>query len=553
MLLTLNIRNYILIDQLTLDFVKGFSVFTGETGAGKSILIDAIGIICGDKFTVDHIRQGQNKALIEAEFKIKDERVIQVLSESGFDLEDDVLIISREVTQEAKSSIRINGKVALISLLKSIGVYLVDIHSQHDTHYLLNQKSHLSLLDDYHKSDLLNDLKVSYQSYKEIDDEIKEKTNHSLNETELDYLKFQVSEIEEVNPQENEDTLIEEELKSMLAYEKNHQRISFAIDALEDGGSFDLKLHESLKHLKSLEHSNELSADVERLENIYFEFQDVFSNLKIFRSTLSFDETRMNALQERLYVLSKLKKKFGNSLTQVFSKKLEMMEKIALIENRFEILSQLEKLKEERFKTYLENADKVSQIRKNSANELENAVLKHIKDLYLSKAQFKIEFSKQDHSISGYDRIEFLVSMNPGEPLRPLVKVASGGELSRLMLGLKVVFNHLQKIETVIFDEIDAGVSGRVASSIGEKMLEMSKLAQVFSVTHLAQVAAYANAHYQVSKKQELNRTETLIIPLSHQDRVLEMSMLLSGSYTESSQKTAIELLENAQKNVQSS
>lgn len=548
MLLTLNIRNYILIDQLTLDFKKGFSVFTGETGAGKSILIDAIGIICGDRFSVDHIRHAQEKALIEAQFEINDERIIQILNDSGFELEENILVISREVNKDSKSSIRINGKVALLSLLKSVGVYLVDIHSQHDTHYLLNQKSHLSLLDQYHSSILLQNVKETYHSYKQIVDDIFEKSTHSLSETELDYLKFQVNEIEEIDPKPNEDEEIETELKAMIAFEKNHQKLNLAIDALEEGGSFDLRIHEALKHLKTLEHMSNLNDDIARLENIYFEFQDIFSSLKIQRSAQGFDESHLNLLQDRLFVLSKLKKKFGPRLGDVLDKKNEMQDKIALIENRFEILSQLEIEKEKRFKAYLERADKVSQLRKTYASELEMAVLDHIKDLYLDKAQFKIAFTQQEHSSTGYDRIEFLVSMNPGEPLRPLIKVASGGELSRLMLGLKVVFNHLQRIETVIFDEIDAGVSGRVASSIGEKMKEMSKHAQVFSVTHLAQVTAHANDHYQVLKVQEQDRTETMIKPLDPEARVLEMSMLLSGSYSQSSQDTARELLNLAQK-----
>lgn len=547
MLRSLTIQNYILIDNLNLEFNSGFSAFTGETGAGKSILIDAISILGGDKFTTDLIRQGAEKSYLEALFHTHNPRVLETLSEFGIEVDDTSLIVSRELSRDGKSNSRINGRSVPVSLLKTLSNDLIDIHSQHDTQYLLNPKTHLALLDAYHCSPLIESVQLAFKAYKAVYDDLEEKKRSSLNPDELDYLRFQLKELDEADVKVGEDVELETRLKAIMAFEKNSNRLETALQALDSGEAVSIRLHEAIKNLQSVENIPDIEPLIASLQTHYYELMDRVSELKHIQSKLSYDEFELNTIQERLFVLGKLKKKFGSSLESVIEQHQSIAERIRLIENRFEVLGALEQQKEALYKEFYGLAHQLSNERKKQAKSLEKAVLSHCQDLFLEKAQFEIVFNTHEGNSTGIDDLEFLISMNPGEPLRPLVKVASGGELSRLMLGLKVVFNQLQSIETVIFDEIDAGVSGRVASAIGLKMKQLSAHAQVFSVTHLAQVAAYGNHHYLVSKDQQADRTTTQIRSLDEQKRVEALSLILSGTLSEASLKASLELLEHAQ------
>ncbi len=547
MLSSLKIENYVLIDSLSLDFKSGFSAFTGETGAGKSILIDAIGIICGDRFTTDLIRHHQNKAFIEAVFETKDSRILENLADNGIELDEDPLIISRELNQEGRGIARINGKSVTVSLLRTIGEYLVDIHSQHDTQYLLNTKHHLSLLDAFHSDDLLNVVKDAYKAYKKVSDDLADKQNNELNPDDLEFLQFQVKEIEDAQLEIGEDEVLEEKQKAMMAFEKNNTHLTAAINALDEGDNVSVRLHEALRHLNALENIEQSTQISDQLNNFYHEYNEMFSNIESMQDEIYFDEYEINQIQERLFLMTKLKKKFGHTIEDILQTQTDLLARIELIENRFDVIERLEAEKKRLYEIFYNKALELSRHRKNRAIELESAVLSHIHDLYLDKAQFKIQFTEFEGNNTGIDQVEFMISMNPGEALKPLIKVASGGELSRLMLGLKVVFNHLQAIETVIFDEIDAGVSGRVATSIGQKMHQMSEFAQVFSVTHLAQVAAFGDEHYVVSKQQDEMTTQSNITQLDRNQRIKELSNILSGTQSEHSLNAANELLSRAE------
>ena len=549
MLRSLKIENYVLIESLSLDFKTGFSVFTGETGAGKSIMIDAIGIICGDKFTSDLIRHNQSKAYIEAVFDTTNPKTIQLCVENGIDLSEDPLIISRELSSDAKGIARINGKTVTVSLLRALGENLVDIHSQHDTQYLLNTKNHLTLLDAYQNDDLLIEVKEAYKAYKKVSDDLEEKLNHELNPDELEYLQFQTKEISDAKLVLGEDTELEDKQKAMMAFEKNNSHLSSAISALDEGDNVSVRLHEALRHLNALENIEQATALSDQLNNFYHEYNELFLNIQAMQDEVYFDEFEVNRIEERLFQLSKLKKKFGSSIEAILQTQTEIEERIELIENRFVVIERLENEKKRLYDAFLKIALELSKHRQIRAIELEKAVLRQLQDLYLEKAQFKIQFNDFEGNSTGIDQVEFLISMNPGEILKPLVKVASGGELSRLMLGLKVVFNKLQAIETVIFDEIDSGVSGRVATAIGQKMANMSQYAQVFSVTHLAQVAVYGHEHYVVSKQQNEHHTLTDIQNLNREDRIHEISTILSGTHSDTSLKAAEELLVHAEEN----
>lgn len=544
MLQSLYLKNYILIDELRLEFKSGFSVFTGETGAGKSILIDAIGLLMGDRFTSDMIRHDCEKAIIEAVFSTQSEYVRTIFNTFDYDFDLNELIISRELTQEGRSINRINNRSVPVNLLKEIGQYLVDIHSQNDTQYLLNNRYHLQLLDAYNVDRvLLDEVKVLYHNYAEIKNELNLKEKNDLNPDDLDFLSFQSVEIDEANLVDGEDEVLEHEQRLLMSFEKISTRLTSAIELLDENDGARIKLYESIKALRHIEEMDSILSITNAIDELYYNLVEQIEALKDKFNGLSFDEDRLNQIQGRIFQINKLKKKYGRTIALILKHGDELKERMHAIAHREEVLEQLRRKCELAYKLFEERALTLREKRKLKAKALETAIIKEIRDLYLDKAQFSIVFSETSAHASGLDFIEFLISMNPGENLKPLIKVASGGELSRLMLGMKVIFNDLQSIETVIFDEIDSGVSGRVATAIGQKMASLSKSAQVFSVTHLGQVAACSKTHYLVSKHQAEHITNTRIEELQDEGRIYELAMIASGSHTDNALLAAKELL----------
>jgi len=548
MLKSLYIKNYILIDELRLEFKSGFSVFTGETGAGKSILIDAIGLLMGERFSSDLIRHGNDKSILEAVFITQNKEIYTILEQIGIELDSDELIITRELTRDGRSTNRINNRSVTVNVLKDLSVYLVDIHSQNDTQYLLNNKYHLNLLDAYKPNvELLSEVKALYHDYDNLKKELSNKEKTEYNPDDLEFLEFQINEIEQANLIENEDIELEIKQKMMLSFEKISTRLKSALDLLDETDGVSLKFHDALKHLHFIDEMDDVKKVSEELNDIYYVLNDKIAELKHSYNSLSYDEDSFNAIQDRLFSINRLKKKYGKSIELIFEYKQKLIERVNMIQNRQEVLDQLRSQLSKAYKAFYDKAVLLSEFRKTQATSLKTAIIKEIRDLYLDKAQFEIEFKANEGSFNGIDSVEFLISMNPGESLKPLVKVASGGELSRLMLGMKVIFNQLQNIETVIFDEIDSGVSGRVATAIGQKMSRLSRTAQVFSVTHLGQVAACSHSHYYVSKNQSSNITNTTIKELDLEGRINELSMISSGTLNPASIKAAEELFNTNQ------
>ncbi len=548
MLKSLYIKNYILIDELRLDFKSGFSVFTGETGAGKSILIDAIGLLMGERFSSDLIRHGNDKSILEAVFITQNKEIQTILEQIGIDIESDELIITRELTRDGRSTNRINSRSVTVNVLKDLSVFLVDIHSQNDTQYLLNNKYHLNLLDAYKPNlELLSEVKALYHEYDNLKKELSNKEKTEYNPDDLEFLEFQINEIDQANLVENEDVELESKQKMMLSFEKISTRLKSALDLLDETDGVSLKFHDALKHLHFIDEMDDVKKVSEELNDIYYVLNDKIAELKHSYHSLSYDEDSFNAIQDRLFSINRLKKKYGKSIDLIFEHKQKLIDRVNMIQNRQEVLEQLRSQLNKAYKAFYDKAVLLSEFRKSQATSLKTAIIKEIRDLYLDKAQFEIEFKEYEGSLNGIDSVEFLISMNPGESLKPLVKVASGGELSRLMLGMKVIFNQLQNIETVIFDEIDSGVSGRVATAIGQKMSRLSKTAQVFSVTHLGQVAACSHSHYYVSKNQSSNITNTTIKELDLEGRINELSMISSGTLNPASIKAAEELFNTNQ------
>ena len=545
MLKSLYIKNYILIDELRLDFKSGFSVFTGETGAGKSILIDAIGLLMGDRFSSDLIRHGNDKAVLEAVFYSDNKMIHQLLLNYGIELDSDELIISRELTRDGRSVNRLNNRSIAINILKELSVFLIDIHSQNDTQYLLNNKYHLNLLDEYNPdTNLLSSVKTLFQEYDSIRKELNHKEKTEYNPDDLEFLEFQINEINQANLVEGEDVELESKQKMMMSFEKISTRLKNAIDLFDENDGVSIKFHDALKQLHYIDELDDVKRVNEELNDLYYVLNDKIAELKHSFNSLSFDEDSLNAIQDRLFLINRLKKKYGKSISDIYAFRDQLVERVNMIENRQEVIDKLREHLNRAYDAFYKKAIQLSDYRKSQAKVLKMAIIKEIRDLYLDKAQFEIEFKESEPSSNGVDSVEFLISMNPGENLKPLIKVASGGELSRLMLGMKVIFNKLQKIETVIFDEIDSGVSGRVATAIGQKMSNLSKTAQVFSVTHLGQVAACSHSHYYVSKKQLKDITETNIVELDKQGRINELSMISSGTLNPASIKAAEELFE---------
>jgi len=552
MIQSLYIKNYVLIQELKLDFKSGFSVFTGETGAGKSILIDAIGLLMGNRFSTDLIRKGSTKAIIEGVFTYRSKQVNEILVQFGFD-QDDQLIITRELDAEGRSVNRINQRAVNLSVLKEISEYLVDIHNQHDTQYLLKNRYHLTLLDAFESEDaIVGDVKLLYQAYARLVDEKKHLEQSQYNPNDLEFLQFQIQEIEEANLQPLEDEELETQQKLMMSFEKISSRLKTALENFDEQEGVVEKYYEALKQLKTIDEMNDVVQINDQLNDLYFQVSEKVAELKSIYQNLNYDEDSFNYIQERLFTINRLKKKYGRNIEAIFESLKTYKSDVDRIEHRHQHLEALTQQINQAYQLFYQKAQVLSHQRQAKANRLEASILKQCQDLYLEKAQFSVDFKQHEGSISGIDDVEFLISMNPGESLKPLSKVASGGELSRLMLGLKVIFNQVQSIETVIFDEIDSGVSGRIASAIGLKMHKLGASAQVFSVTHLGQVAAHASSHYYVEKIQDEASTQTLIKELDVDQRIEELSLISSGTKSEQSLKAAKELLSDSQLRIQS-
>lgn len=546
MITSLAIQNYILIEQLELDFKEGFSVFTGETGAGKSILVDAIGLLCGNRAASSVVRKGAEKAIIEGQFDLSENSAAQkILNEAGID-ETDPLIITREITSEGKSTVRINHRLSTVSLIKDIMQTEIDIHSQHDNQYLLNKQYHCSLLDEYiMHAQRLELLKQRYNEYARLKKELDTTLQSDYNESDVQFFQYEIDEIDAAELKIGEDEELEALQKKMMSFEKVLDKINEAVMILEDQGALD-SLYEAGKAL-SFKDDEQLAKSSEALIDRYYEVQDILETIKDYRSSLDFDEQEINDVQKRLFEINRLKRKYGHSIRLILEKREELQESIDRIEHRQQYLENMEKKVDAAYKAFEEIAVSVGKVRREQALRLEKEITSHLRDLMLPNARFQVMFSESKPSAQGLDGVEFMVSMNKGEDVRPLAKVASGGELSRLMLGLKTIFTKYQKIETVIFDEIDTGVSGNVATAIGLKMAALSKDAQVFSVTHLAQVAACGKHHYFVSKNDEQEHTASRIHELDRKERIEQIALIATGTITESSLKTAEELFEQNQ------
>lgn len=526
----LSVKDYVLFKSCIIDFKNGMSVITGETGAGKSLLIDAIGYLSGDRIKSNVIRNGKDKAILSMVLT-SNEKVNAILEENGFEVDDQV-IISRTALNNNKSTVRINQQITTLSFVRKIVNLLVDIHSQMDTYRLMDTSVQMELLDSYAKTmGLKASVNEAYVKYSNVLHELETIKSEEFSDAELEFLTAQLDEIENANVQENELNALNDQIHKATSWYKNSEDLSSCLYEIDkENGALD-----SLYTLyKQASKSPILNDYEESFKNLYYSLQSVDEELKHMRDTHSNDSLDLDSLQSRQYLIKKLYRKYGGSYTSLMESKKSITDKIDRIIHRQDVFDKLEKEKEESFTLYMKLANALSLKRKEVFSQLESKVMEHCKDLMLENARFMISCMEKKPSNNGIDDIEFLVSMNPGQDFSSLSASASGGELSRLMLALKVVFQASNGIETIIFDEIDTGVSGKVALAMGAKMKALSKNYQVLCITHLASVAVYANTHYLVNKKTSASETITSVQELDQDKTIQELAVMTSG---EASQK----------------
>ena len=526
----LSVKDYVLFKSCIIDFTDGMSVITGETGAGKSLLIDAIGYLSGNRIKSNVIRNGKDKAVLSMVLTAND-RVNAILEENGFEVDDQV-IISRTILNNNKSTVRINQQITTLSFVRKIVNLLVDIHSQMDTYRLMDTSVQMELLDSYAKTmDLKASVKEAYVKYSNVLHELETLKNEEFSDAELEFLTTQLDEIENANIQEDELDALNDQIHEATSWYKNSEDLSSCLYEIDkENGALD-----SLYTLYKQASKSPILMDYEEsFKNLYYSLQSVDEELKHMCDTHSNDSLDLDSLQSRQYLIKKLYRKYGGSYTSLMESKKSITDKIDRIIHRQDVFDKLEKEKEESFTAYMKLAKALSLKRKEVFSQLESKVMEHCKDLMLENARFMISCMEKKPSSNGIDDIEFLVSMNPGQDFSSLSASASGGELSRLMLALKVVFQASNGIETIIFDEIDTGVSGKVALAMGAKMKALSKNYQVLCITHLASVAVYANTHYLVNKKVSASETITNVQELDQDKTIQELAVMTSG---EASQK----------------
>lgn len=539
MLLQLNISNFALIENLTISFDKGFNVFSGETGAGKSILIDAISYVLGGKFNKELIRTGEDKTFVEAIFTIENENTKTVLNELEIDY-DDIVIISRETFQSGKSITKVNNKSVIIANLKLITATLIDIHGQHENQNLLDSANHINYLDTFSGNEIDEALIIYKEKYKELK-EIDNKINHLQGDNSdrdklMDFLKFQIEEINSARLNVNEEDELQSKYEVLSNAEKINNALNQCYNVLYEGDDNSSSVHDALgsvlKDLKSVENHIEKLRDItSSLQDIYYILEERIEEIRQIKDSIYYDENELEYINNRIYQIGNYKKKYGKTIKDILDYRDKIQNQYDEMINRTEIIEKLSIQKSKIVKELKDYGKVLHNIRSRYSEELAIRVKNELQYIGMGKSVFKISVDAvEDFSINGCDKVQFLISTNPGEPLKPLEKIVSGGELSRVMLALKVVFVNKDKIPTVIFDEIDTGISGRVAQSVGEKMYQVSSKHQVLCVTHLPQIACMSDTHYVVLKEVKDNKTYTNVIKTDTVQKEYEIARMIGGA-----------------------
>lgn len=560
MLVELDIQNFAIIKSLKIKFQPQMTVLIGETGAGKSILIDALSLLLGHRAQKEMVRSGQSKAVVTGLFTLQDEEmreVEQIASDYGLPMDGDDLIISREISSKGRNVIRINGQLTTITALAKIGEYLVDIHGQNDQQMLMDQSRQIDLVDEYAGKDfkpLLGKYQAEYRTWQSLNQRLEHLRRDSRELAQRqDILQFQVEELTQADlTDEQEDQNLEDEFNKLNNYQKIAESANFMIQLFDDDE------HGLTSLLGDAQGAAEDLADLDKdFKNVaqsitdgVYSLSDARSELGDIMDSLEFDEERYQYVQNRLDLLNNLKKKYGPSLADVFdfyakvSKELSQFETGGLDEE--ELVKQIAAVEE---KMSVMAAD-LHQARESTALKLEEAIKRELADLYMDKARFSIRFAKTDNfTVKGTDDLAFYIAPNPGEELMPLVKIVSGGEQSRLILALKAIFSRVEPVGTMVFDEIDTGVSGRVAAAIGKKMHAIAGQKQVIAITHSPQVAASADHRFAIAKQVAAGETFTQVKELDEDSSIKMIAQMMAGAnVSEAAEQNAADLIASQRK-----
>ena len=557
MIKELYMKNCALIEELRVDFGSKLNILTGETGSGKSIVLEGLSLCLGGKYDRSFLRKGCDKGLVELLIYTDNKKVENLLDEYSIPYSDNELHVSRSIFEDGKSTTKLNGRTIRLADLRTIMMAIVDIHSQHQNQALYNRDVHLEFLDLYGKDalkDSMSKYSACYEKYTEVKKKINE-LNDNMSERELerevDLLKYQIDEIEKANLDVDEYEILRVKYKKLSNQDKINTAILTSYDILRSG---DLGVEDRIgKSLAALgpvaDYDIALEDFVEGLENIMYQLEDLDASIRSYIDKNEYNPQLLEEIQVRMDFINTMKRKYGDRIEDILDYKLEMKKRLYNIENREERRQAL--LKEKRIiEDDLEViGGELTDQRMKVANLLEESLLKELGSLNMKNTKFKVIFNKVGYTSSGCDDVEFYVSFNLGENLNPLNKVASGGEMSRFMLAFKKILSDVDKIETMIFDEIDTGISGRAAQVVGEKLAEMSKYKQLICITHLPQIAAFADDHYYIEKNVENERTFTSISNLDYEDREKEIARLISGKIiTEKTLEHSHEMIELAKK-----
>ena len=552
MISRLHIENIAVIENADIDFRNGFIALTGETGAGKSILIDSINILLGNRASKDLVRTGCSKAFVSAEFDDV-AGLEKLLSEYGVpDEGNGSIFLSRELSVEGKSVARVNSRPVPASVLKEFGKRLITIHGQQDNGTLLDTSTHLSFLDAYAKnSSEINEYRTAYRNFRSIKKEIDKLTlDDDEKARRVDTLTYQINEIEAAEPVEGEDEDLADRKKVLLGAEKIIESLSAARKILSDGEyNVSEMFSQAVTNLESIsEFSDELEDFASRSENVLAEIDSLADDVRTLADRFDFNPRELDEIEDRLGVINSLKRKYGRTIGEINSYLADAKAKLAQIEYSDEAILKLDAELAKAHDELVAKAKVLTDSRKKAAEEISREVTKELSELEMPKVRMQVRTDKKKYSFDGADDVEFLISTNVGENVKPLSAVASGGELSRIMLALRKILSSSAQNETLIFDEIDTGVSGKASVRIAQKMKQMSKTAQVITVTHLAQIAAYADEHLKIEKKDDGQRTFTTVTELDEKGRIEELARLLGGDIASSAVATAKDMLVSAKK-----
>ena len=552
MLQTLSIKQFAIIDELDINFSDGLTVMSGETGSGKSIIIDAIGQLIGMRASSDYVRHGEKKAIIEGIFDIDESKdAINILESLAIDVDEDFLLVKREIFSSGKSICRINNQTVTLQDLRKVMQELLDIHGQHETQSLLKQKYHLQLLDDYadnQYSDLLNQYQLSYNQYKNKRKELEEleSADQALLQR-LDLMKFQLEELTEDSLKEGEVDQLESDIKRIQNSEKLNLALNNAHQVLTDESAIPDRLYELSNYLQTI---NDIVPEKfvrlkEDIDQFYYILEDAKHEIYDEMANTEFDEQVLNEYESRMNLLNNLKRKYGKDITELIAYQSKLANEIDKIENYEQSTSQLREEIKTLYNEVIDIGKKLSQERRRVARELRDHIVSEIQNLQMKDANLEISFKPLDEpTIEGIEFVEFLISPNRGEPLKSLNKIASGGELSRIMLALKSIFVKSRGQTAILFDEVDSGVSGQAAQKMAEKMRDIAQYIQVICISHLPQVASMSDHHLLISKASNADRTTTQVKELKDENKIDEIARMISGaSVTELTRENAKEMI----------